>query len=105
MGSPSKERQIQLALEAMRTNKNLSIRKAAKIYKAPRSTLADRVRGRIARADTTPNSRNLDSLEEETIVREILDLNSRGFPPRYRDVEDMANRLRTARGASRVRKH
>ena len=41
-------------------------------------------------------------LEEEVIVREVLDLNSRGFPPRYRDVEDVANRLRTVRAASRV---
>ena len=105
MGSPSKECQIQLALQAMRMDPNLSIRNAAKIYRVPRSTLTDRVRGRVARVNITPNSRNLNSLEEEIIVREILDQESRGFPLRYRDMEDMANRLRTARGASRVSKH
>ena len=105
MRLPSKESQIQLALQAIRTDKRLSIRKTAKIYNVPRSTLTDRVRGRVARVDITPNSRNLDSLEEDVIIREILDLDSRGFPPRYRDVEDMANRLLTARGALRVSKH
>ena len=104
MGSPSNERQIQLALQAMHTDQNLSIRQAAKIYNVPRSTLTFRVRGRVARVDTTPKSRNLDSLEEDIIVREILDRDLRGFPPRYCDVEDMANRLRTARIASRVGK-
>ena len=91
MESPSKERRIQLAIQAIYANPNLSIRKAAKIYQAPRTTLTSRLHGRVARADTTPNSRNLDSLEEDIIVREILDLNLRGFPSRYRDVEDMAN--------------
>jgi hypothetical protein len=104
MQSSSNERQIELALQAIRADQNLSIRKAATIYNVPRSTLAFRLRGRVARVDTAPNSRNLDLLEEDIIVREILDWNSRGFPPRYRDVEDMANRLRTARDASRVGK-
>ena len=102
MDSPSNERKIQLALQAMRTNQKLSLRKAAKIFKAPKSTLHQRIRGRGARADTTPNSRNLTAIEEETIVREILDRDSQVFPPRYCDVEDMANRLRAARDASPV---
>ncbi|KFY31308.1 hypothetical protein V493_01223, partial [Pseudogymnoascus sp. VKM F-4281 (FW-2241)] len=41
-------------------------------------------------------------LEETTIVQYVLDLDSRAFPPRLRDVEDMANNLCVARDASRV---
>ena len=37
-------------------------------------------------------------LEENVIKREILDLDSRGFPLRLRDVEDTANQLRTECG-------
>jgi hypothetical protein len=37
------------------------------------------------------------------LVREILDLDSRAFPPRLDDVEDMANKLLANRSASHVR--
>jgi hypothetical protein len=102
MDYSSNERQIQVALQAIRADQRLSIRKAATIFNIPVPTLHHRVHGRIARADTTPNSRNLTPLEEDMIVEEILDLDSRGSPPRYSDVENMANRLRAARDASRV---
>ncbi|KAF6528684.1 hypothetical protein HZS61_008986 [Fusarium oxysporum f. sp. conglutinans] len=41
---------------------------------------------------------------EEIIVKFILDLDSRGFPPRLRGVEEMANRLLADRDASPVGK-
>jgi hypothetical protein len=41
----------------------------------------------------------LSDLEEQTIVQFILDLDSRGFPPRLRCVEEMANRLLADRDA------
>ncbi|KAF4453469.1 hypothetical protein F53441_3879, partial [Fusarium austroafricanum] len=43
--------------------------------------------------DSIPKSRKLSDLEEQIIVQFILDLDSRGFPPRLRCVEEMANRL------------
>jgi hypothetical protein len=43
--------------------------------------------------DIIANSRKLSDLEEHTIVQYILDLDSQGFSPRLRGVEDMANRL------------
>ncbi|ENH66612.1 hypothetical protein FOC1_g10001294 [Fusarium oxysporum f. sp. cubense race 1] len=46
-----------------------------------------------ARSDCIPNSRKLSDLEEQVIVQYILDLDSRGFPSRHCDVEEMANRL------------
>ncbi len=35
----------------------------------------------------------MTALEEKVIVQEVFDLDSRGFPPWMRDVEDMVNRL------------
>jgi hypothetical protein len=36
------------------------------------------------------------------LVREILDLDSRAFPPRLDSIEDMANKLLADRGAPHV---
>ncbi len=102
MSAKQKEAQLMLAIEAIKQDPKLSLRKAAKIYRVDHTTLIRRRGGKPARINTIPNSRNLTELEEEIIVQEILDRNSRGFPPRYCDVEDMANRLRAARDAPRV---
>ena len=60
--------------------------------------------GSQAQADKIPNCRKLSDLEEQIIVQYILDLDSRGFPCRHRDVEEMANRLLADRDVSPVGK-
>jgi hypothetical protein len=91
-----------LAVEAIRKDPDLSTRAAAKIYKVSRVTLGRRLDGTQSRRDSIPNSRNLTSLEQETIVQYILDLDARLHPPRLADVEDMANRLLAERDAPAV---
>ncbi|KAJ8118507.1 hypothetical protein OPT61_g524 [Boeremia exigua] len=59
------EAQIQLALQALKQDANLSQRRAAAIYRVPQSTLSDRRAGRPSRADTMPNLRGLDNNEEQ----------------------------------------
>ncbi|KAJ8118480.1 hypothetical protein OPT61_g561 [Boeremia exigua] len=61
----SKEAQIQLALQALKQDTNLSLRRAAAIYSVPRKTLSDRRAGRPSRADAMPNSRGLDNNKEQ----------------------------------------
>jgi hypothetical protein len=93
MESTSNESRVILALRALENDTRLTIRHAAKIYSIPFSTLLDRRNGRQSRRDIQPKSRKLTDLEESVIVQYVLDLDSKGFPPRLRGVEDIANRL------------
>ena len=99
------EAQVQLALQAIERDQKLSIRQAAKLFGVARITIYERRKGIRPRTETLPNNRNLDPIEEQVIVRRVLDLYEQGFAPAYSVVEDMANLLRETRGAKRVGKH
>ena len=100
----AKEARIILAIEAIRTSKKLSQRSVVKIYKVPLSTLSDRIAGRTYRPETKANSLKLTELEEKVILRNIRNMDSRGFTPRLASVEDMANFILESRGGKRVGK-
>src|SRR6266566_1049697 len=93
MVSTSNEYQLQLILQIFEKDPQLNIHKATRFYNILHSTLSIRINGVSTRAITIANSRKLTALKKEIVIREILDLNSRGFPPRIYDVEDIANRL------------
>ncbi|RKK11087.1 hypothetical protein BFJ65_g15079 [Fusarium oxysporum f. sp. cepae] len=93
-----------LALWALQNDPKLGLRPAARLYQVDYYALRRRQKGIQSRRDTIPNSRRLSDLEEQIIVQFILDLDSRGFPPRLRGVEEMANRLLADRDASPVGK-
>ena len=95
----TKESRIILAIEAIRTTKKMSIRRAAKTYDVPETSIRYRMNGRVAKAETRNGRHPMTLTEEETLVRYILDLDTRGFPPRIRGVEDMANSLLATRHA------
>jgi len=96
------EARLLLAIQATQSPQNLSIRRAAQIYEVSRTTLRQRLHGIQPRAGRRDKHRPLTKSEEEELVRHILNLDSRGFPPRIDDVRDMANRLRVTRAASPV---
>jgi len=100
-----KESDMLLAVQFVRQNPKVKIRKIARIYNVPRTTLCRRIQGMPTRLDTVNKAQRLTKLEEETIVRYILDLDSRAFPPRRSAVEDMANQLLAARDSGRVGKN
>jgi hypothetical protein len=62
-----------------------------KSYKVRYSNLLNRYNGIPARRDIMPNSRKLSDLEEQNLIQFILDLDSRGFPPRLCSVKEMAD--------------
>ena len=98
------EGRVVLAIEAIRTTSKMSVRQAAKIYQVPEATLRHRISGRTSKAEQRNARHNLSEFEEETLVRYILDLDLRGFPPRIEDVGDMANLLLASRGTRCVGK-
>jgi hypothetical protein len=101
----SHEADIHLAISALNQRQILTERSAAQTYEVSRTTLQRRRAGTRARRDCQPNSRKLTKLEEEVIIRYILDLDSRGFAPTYEAVRDMADKLLAARGAGQVGVH
>ncbi|MBE3044007.1 hypothetical protein IMZ48_15840, partial [Candidatus Bathyarchaeota archaeon] len=58
---------MQIAIQAIRNNKDLSVRGAAKIYNMLETTLRDRTNRKRARQDTRANLKKMTELEEEAI--------------------------------------
>ncbi len=98
-----KESRIILALEALKRNPKLSMRKAAAIYEIPKSSLYDRYTRKQPRREIAANLRKLTDLEGKVLLKRVLDLDTRGFQPRLSDIREMADRLCTERDALRVR--
>jgi hypothetical protein len=98
------EADMLLAISAIQRGQIHSVKQAAATFNVPQSTLATRLAGTPARHDCEPNSKKLTKLEEEVIVRHILNLNSRGFPLSLHGVRAMANKLLAERGAKLVGK-
>ncbi|KAI8401972.1 hypothetical protein FOFC_17277 [Fusarium oxysporum] len=105
MSRDNKESRIILALQALHKDPKLRPRRAAEIYNVHYRTLYRRQKGTQSRSDCIPKSRRLSNLEEQVIVEHILDLDSRGCPPRLRDVEEIANQLLADRQAQPVSKN
>jgi hypothetical protein len=99
------ENRVLLAANAIRSTPRLSIRRAAEIYNVPKSTIANRMKGKIAKPDSYPGRSNLTKMEEEVFVQYVLDQDSRGFSLRIADMGDIANLLLQKRGAQRVGKN
>ncbi|KFZ23566.1 hypothetical protein V502_01953, partial [Pseudogymnoascus sp. VKM F-4520 (FW-2644)] len=96
----NKEDRILQAIQAIKNGHLKSIRQAAESYDIPRATIQRRIHGMTSRRDCTPNSRKLTPYEESALVQYILDLDSRGFPPRLQAVQEMADLLLSERGES-----
>ncbi|EDO00206.1 hypothetical protein SS1G_03066 [Sclerotinia sclerotiorum 1980 UF-70] len=104
MQSNNKEAQILLAIEAIRKDKKLSIRKVVKLYNTSYTILIRRMNGLTPRMEFRSKSHNLIDLEEEVLIQYILDMEERGFSPRISDVEDMANYILETWGVKKVGK-
>ena len=82
----------------------MSIRRITKTYDVPRITLRNRIEDCTPKAEERNVQHNLTPIKEETFVRHILDLNSRGFPSRINDVRDMTDLLRKTRHVKSINK-
>ena len=78
----TKETRIVLAIETICTTKNLSVRRAAQVYEVSESTIHNRIKGCLPKAEKRNIQYILTENKEETLVRYVFDLDSRGFSPR-----------------------
>jgi hypothetical protein len=101
----NREGRIQLACSAYTTRQFRSLRRAAEAFNVPHSTLTSRYNGVTHILERRNGRQKLTATEEQTIVRYILDLNSRGFAPRLYEVADIADEVLAVRGSEPVGKH
>ena len=97
------EDQMANAFEAVK--KGSSIRHAAEEYDVPRSTLADRISGRVVPGTNSGPSKYLSTEEEDELVQFLLDCASIGYPHGRLEVIAMVQRVCHERGIERVVTH
>ena len=103
--SSNQEGRILLAIQALKEHQFKSVRAAALSFDVLRRTLSNRMNGITSQCNSTSNLQKLTPYEESALVRYILDLDSRGFPPQLQGVQEMADLLLSERGESPVRKN
>ena len=96
---PYNEADVVLAVSAINTGQIQSVRRAAATYNVPKATLRRQLNGTQSRHDCQPNLKILTKLEEEVVIKHILDLDLQGFAPSLDAIQDIANKLLAKRGA------
>ena len=93
---------IILAIQAMKSNASLSLRRAAAVYNVPETTLRSQRAKPSSDYNTHHNASKLQRHEEEAIIQSIRKLNARGFAPTLSYVREMGNQLLAVRGGGQV---
>jgi hypothetical protein len=68
----------------------------------PESTLRTRLRGTKNRAETRANNLKLTEIEEESLEKWIISMDSRGAAPRPSTIREMVDLILVARGSTPV---
>lgn len=89
----SKEARMQMAITAWKEKRVKSKLKAAEIFGVPESTLRERLAGVKPRSETRANGHKLTAIEEESLVKQLLDADKRGFSIRPEFLRGMAQIL------------
>ena len=91
------EERMKLAMQAV-LEKGVSIRTAAEIYRVPKSTLGDRISGRVLPGMTSGPARYLSQREEEELVTFLIRTSSIGYGRCRKEVIALVERILLARG-------
>ena len=102
---PCNEADILLAISAIKQGHIPTIKQAAALYNVPRTTLSNQYASKPARRDYYSTTKKLTPLKEEVIIKHILNLNAREFPPSLNNVQYIANKLLAKRSARAVGKN
>jgi hypothetical protein len=100
----TQEAKIILAIEAIRTSKKLSYRKITKLYQVLYSIFYNKINSRTIFPKRRLANIKLIILEEEVIIRNILDIDSRGFILRLAGIENITNYILKSREGRYVSK-
>jgi hypothetical protein len=82
-----------IAKRAIQRHSALSQRATATVFDVPRTTLGYRIRGRKARIEMRASNRKLTTFEEQALLKWILSMAKRGYPPRICAVRSAAQLL------------
>jgi hypothetical protein len=88
-----KEADVLLAIDSIKRGEFRSSREAGLVLGVPHTTIDRRMKGTLAREDSSANRKKLTKWEEEVLTERILDLDARAFSPNYEEVAAMANVL------------
>src|SRR5438045_8970571 len=91
------ETRMEKAIDALKTNKYRSIRKAAIDFNVKRTTLNNQFNGRKSRRESHESLQNLSPAEEGELGRWISKLMATGFSPRHSLVREMSEAIRNRR--------
>ncbi|MBZ6375483.1 MAG: hypothetical protein LBE67_10925 [Kocuria palustris] len=100
--STEREGRVLLAIQAIQNDQIPNVHLAARTFKVPRSTLRRRLSGIEHYAISRVKSHKLLEIEEETLEKWILSMDSWGSAPRPSMVREMANVLLEKRGITPV---
>ena len=81
---------------------NISVRRASELYNIPRSTLADRITGRVLPGAKSGPPKILTDEEEEELVSFLCRLSDIGYPKTRRQVVDLVNQIAVSRGRPEI---
>jgi hypothetical protein len=98
--SIEQEGRILLAIQAIKNQEISNIARAAYTFNVPRSTLRRRLQGVQNRVESRANNHKLTEIEEESLQKWILSMDSRGAAPRPSTIREMADLLLAARGST-----
>jgi hypothetical protein len=104
MSMITQKTKIILVIKAIRTSKKLSRQKATKLYQIPYSIFCNKINNRTTFLKRRLANIKLIMLEEEVIIRNILDIDSRGFVFRLASIEDITNYILKSQEGRRVSK-
>jgi hypothetical protein len=89
----SQENRMQMAITAYKSKKVQSKSRAAAIFGVPKSTFLDRLKGINPRSETRASGHKLTAIEEDALVKRLLDADKRGFSIRPEFLRGMAQTL------------
>ena len=93
-----------LAVDAVMKD-GLSVRRAAEVYNVPKSTLGDRISGRVLPGSVSGPVRYLSDREEDELIHFLLECASIGYPWSCLEVIAIVQRSCNRRGMNKVVSH